>query len=243
MDTKLTSSETWLPVVGFEGFYEVSNYGNVRSVDHLSKQKRDSVGRAMPARLIKGRVIRQRLHQFGYLVVTLSVDGKHYTRTVHKLVAEAFIGKRDKDEVVRHLDGNPKNNRISNLSYGSQKQNMRDAITHGTVERGEKRYNAKLSNEDIVKMKMDIADGMQSVDVSKKYGVSEVYVCKVINNTRWKSIGGDVSAYAKNHKLDAQEREIVIDYLKSGGSLRKAAKLFNVSYTQIRNIKNENRED
>ena len=120
---------------------------------------------------------------------------------------------------------------------------MRDAITHGTVERGEKRYNAKLSNEDIVKMKMDIADGMQSVDVSKKYGVSEVYVCKVINNTRWKSIGGDVSAYAKNHKLDAQEREIVIDYLKSGGSLRKAAKLFNVSYTQIRNIKNENRED
>lgn len=240
MDTKQAFKEKWLPVVGFEGFYEVSNFGKVRSVDRFTKKKTDGIGRIMPARQIKGRVIDQRPHKFGYLIVTLSVDGKHYTRTVHKLVAEAFIGKRNKGDVIRHLDGDPKNNHISNLSYGSQKQNMQDAIKHGTVERGEKRYNAKLSNEDITRMKMDISNGMKSVEVSKKYGVSEIYVCKVINNTRWKNIGNDISAYARNHKLKLEERKRVMEYLANGGSMRNAAKIFNVSYTQIRNIRNEN---
>lgn len=236
-------SEEWRPIVGFEGFYEVSNAGRIRSVDHLLESKTDSIGRKMPAKSIKGRMISQRLHQFGYFVVTLSKNGNRYTRTVHKLVAEAFFGVRKSGDVVRHLDGNPQNNNVSNLAYGSQKQNMQDAIKHGTVERGEQRYNAKLSNDDILKMKSDIANGMRSVDVSKKYGVSQIYVCKVINNTRWKSIGEDVSGCARNHKLGTEERKEVIDFLNNGGSMRGAARLFNVSYTQIRNIKDENSQD
>lgn len=107
-------SEQWRPVVGFPD-YSVSDRGRVVSYK-----------RPTP------RVMRTRVHEDGYLLLSLSRAGQKSTHKVHRLVAEAFIGPRPGGQVTRHLDGNPANNVVSNLAYGTPSENTLDAVQHGT---------------------------------------------------------------------------------------------------------------
>lgn len=110
--------ERWLPVVGHEGLYEVSDGGRVRS---------------MPRARTKGGLLKPMLDRYGYHWVTLPGEARRQCRrAIHQLVAEAFIEPRPDGTEVRHLDGNPGNNRPANLAYGSHGENMRDKREHGT---------------------------------------------------------------------------------------------------------------
>lgn len=120
--------EQWLDVVGFEKSYEVSNLGRVRSKDR-SWMQRSRLGN-MYEHCVKGRVLRPGPSNYGHLSVVL---GRGNTRMVHTLVLEAFVGPRPSPKHdARHLDGNPKDNRLSNLSWGTRSENIRDAVRHGT---------------------------------------------------------------------------------------------------------------
>jgi hypothetical protein len=103
--------ETWKPVVGYEGLYEVSDRGRVRTVPRILK----------PGTL-----------NHGHLHVNLWINRKGKTRTVHRLVAAAFIGPCPDGQEVRHLDGNPTNNAVENLKYGTRSENLLDRVRHGT---------------------------------------------------------------------------------------------------------------
>ena len=109
-------SEQWRPVVGYEGWYEVSDEGRVRRV---------APGNGTQA----GRVLNQ-IWDKGYARVTLSRKGQSERRRVHRLVAEAFISHRP-GNVVCHNDGNPANNRVGNLRWDTQLENVRDTLRHG----------------------------------------------------------------------------------------------------------------
>ena len=116
------AQEDWLPVVGFEGLYEVSSAGRVRSLDRV-----DSRGWRF-----KGRVMRCATDTRGYRRVRLSRDGIQSTRLVHRLVAEAHVGPPPTSAgLVRHLNDNPSDNRVENLSYGTDADNKLDAIRNG----------------------------------------------------------------------------------------------------------------
>lgn len=104
---------------GYEGCYEVSDQGRVRSL-------RNTRGRPAPPRLLKPSPI------CGYPTVSLSVSRVIKKRAVHALVAEAFIGPRREGQQTRHRDGDRSNPRLTNLCYGSQSDNMQDAVRHGT---------------------------------------------------------------------------------------------------------------
>lgn len=104
----------WRPIEGYGGKYEVSDRGDIRS--HVGK----------------GRILRPRTHPFGYKQVGLSQDGVSSSRTVHSLVLEAFVGARPDGAVTRHLDGDPSNNKLSNLAWGTQSENNFDQVRHGT---------------------------------------------------------------------------------------------------------------
>lgn len=99
----------WKDVPGYEGLYQVSNFGEVRSLFYRGKEN--------------VRVLKPAANKKGYLHVVLSKDGKTYTAQVHRLVAIAFIPNPNKLPVVNHIDWNKQNNRVDNLEWCTVKYN------------------------------------------------------------------------------------------------------------------------
>lgn len=189
-----------------------------------------------------GRKLPHRYHKWGYPVVSLwdSVGKKRFTRTVHSLLMLAFVGERKKGFVVRHLDGNPKNCNLSNLAYGTQKQNMLDAIRHGTVERGEQRYNSKLTKEKVLEIRRKAASGVRNVDLSIEFGLSEGRISKLIYGDIWAHVPGAIPRRKRHNILDADGKSAVMKDLESGLPMKNTAKKHNISLTQLRRIRSEN---
>lgn len=117
--------EQWRPVVGFEGIYQVSDAGLVRSLTRRFL-KRDGVPLT-----VKGRVLKPFVDKGGYLKVKLMVSGKATDTSVHLLVLGAFVHPRRDGMLCRHLDGNPANNRLENLTWGTPLENRADIRRHG----------------------------------------------------------------------------------------------------------------
>ena len=108
-------TEEWRPVVGYEGFYEVSDQGRVRRV---------AAGQGSVA----GRILRPSSDPKGRQQVTLSGGGVARRRRVHHLVLEAFVGPRPDGMVACHWDDNPRNNALANLRWGTLADNAADAL-------------------------------------------------------------------------------------------------------------------
>lgn len=107
----MADNEVWKPVVGYEGYYEVSNIGNVRSVSH-------EVPTFWGSRISPGKNVRLNYNKrTGYLMVCLSKNGEHKTRLVHRLVAMAFIPNTMAKPQVNHKNENKTDNRIDNLEW------------------------------------------------------------------------------------------------------------------------------
>lgn len=119
-------TEEWRPIPGFDG-YEVSDLGRVRGVD------RWVAIRTGGQRLQRGRILRAHpLPHTGHMIATLRKDYAAVTVRVHALVAAAFIGPRPSGLDVCHNNGDPADNRVSNLRYDSRSANIKDAVLHGT---------------------------------------------------------------------------------------------------------------
>lgn len=108
--------EVWLAVGGYEGLYEVSDAGRVRS---------------LPRGGTRGGVLRGDLHRAGYPCVRLSKEGHKTHLTVHSLVAKAFLGQRPDGMECRHINGDPSDNRAENLAWGTSSENSHDMVLHG----------------------------------------------------------------------------------------------------------------
>lgn len=132
-------SEQWRPVVGAEDFYLVSNLGRVKS---LSRQVRCYGG----FRTIGERILKSSPDSDGYPLVTISFGGIQYTRPVHRLVLEAFVGPLPEGLQSLHADGVPANCSLMNLSYGTAQANWKDRERHGRGIHGSRNPHAILRN-------------------------------------------------------------------------------------------------
>lgn len=119
--------ERWLPVVDFEGYYEVSNLGRVRSLD-----RRIPHGGGRGLRRIKGRILAQKVDEEGRRQVDLWVENVGHTRRVHNLVLTAFVGSRPPGLNGLHNNGDPADNGVLNLRWDTQSENLYDEVRHGT---------------------------------------------------------------------------------------------------------------
>ena len=119
--------EEWKPVVGWEGLYEVSSHGRVRSLDRVVVRSNGH------PQTVKGCLLGQSERRSGHKSLHLSRGGKARGYLVHRLVAEAFSGTPPVGKFyVLHSNGVPGDNQASNLRWGDQKDNMADAVRHGT---------------------------------------------------------------------------------------------------------------
>lgn len=169
-------NEEWRDIKGFEGAYQVSSYGRVKSLTRFIVRS-DGV-----RYLAKGKIIKPVTDRYGYLIKTLTYEGRRRATKIHRLVAEHFIDNPANLTDVNHLDGNKVNNHISNLEWASREGNMHHAWRLGLMERVRKNAGkssqCKLTSEQLLDIKRRRASGDTLKILAAKYNVSITTIWK-----------------------------------------------------------------
>ena len=196
--------EIWKDIKDFEGFYQVSNLGNVRSLDRIV---RCNTGYAN----IKGKLLKPILHKKGYYKVDLSKEGKSKRYFIHRLVALTFLENKENKEQINHIDGNKKNNCINNLEFCTNYENYIHAKTTGLIDKNlriQQAINMGIKNrKPIAQFTKDgkfIKKYISIIEASRQTGINNRNIsnCLSPNQKRSKSAGGYVWKY-----IDKKEDE------------------------------------
>ncbi len=146
----MSESEVWLPVVGWEGLYEVSDHGSVRSLDRCITQANRW---GTFERLYRGKVLQPTENSHGYNAVCLSRDGHVKNRKVGRLVAEAFLGPCPESMELCHGPAGQEDDSLSNVSWGTKSKNLgEDKLRDGTDPRGDRNGFARLTQNDVLEI-------------------------------------------------------------------------------------------
>lgn len=179
-------NENWTPIKGYEGLYEVSDFGRVKSLQRTTtiKNKRGETY----TRRHKEKILAQTLDgRSNYLQVMLCKDGKGKKHLVHRLVANAFIKNPLSLQEVNHIDEDKTNNFVDNLEWCTHKYNNNYGSKR-TSSRGEKNSQNKFSEELIKKVRLEFVAGDPEkglTALSKKYGISRPHLCAILRGNRW----------------------------------------------------------
>jgi len=176
------TQETWKPAPGYEQWLEVSDQGNVRTLDYLAPSAREG----QPSQLRRGALLKPDLTtNTGYPRIALKRQGKTYRINVHRLVALAFVNGHFPDATVDHIDGVRTNNDARNLRWLSRSENTKAQNADGRgVGKGERHPSAKLTDEQTRQLFMWRGFGYSFEEIGKMYGVSGSLVHKIITGKR-----------------------------------------------------------
>ena len=171
--------ERWLPVVGYEGLYLISDFGRVKSI-------------------LRNRVklMRPTLRRSGHAYIWLCRNGARKTGSVHQMVAAAFIGPRPPGQIVRHGPGGVLDNRAVNLSYGTHAQNLGpDKVRDGTDPSGERNPRTSLTNAEVKHIRQLYAQGdCSQAELAARAGISRSGMAQLLRGATWASAGGPVGS-------------------------------------------------
>jgi len=165
--------EVWSDIKEWEGMYQVSNLGNVKSLRY--KRLEGNEHNLKPVIVNKN-----------YVQVTLYRKGRRLRSTVHKLVLEAFDSVRKTGMECRHLNGNGLDNRLVNLKWGTPKENTADKVKHGVVARGSAFKHTKLKENEVWLIKKLIANNIPVKDIAKMFKVVSNTIGEIKSNRNWK---------------------------------------------------------
>lgn len=178
------TEERWLPVVGFEGLYEVSNRGRVRSIDRYV----DLIGRwgTKERRFYKGKIRAQCSGGTSdYRMVVLFRQSQKETFTVHTLVLAAFVGPCPAGMEGRHLNCNAHDNSAENLCYGTRHINREDSRKAGTLALGERIAQHKLTEKEVLEIRM--LQGRHE-DIATAFNVSRAQISRIKRRENWSHV-------------------------------------------------------
>lgn len=178
--------EIWKDVKGHEGLYKVSNKGRVKSLGIWHTQPHPK-GNGEFNVFHKPKILTCGPDHYGYRQVSLG-GGKKRNGKVCWLVMEAFIGPRPPKMDVCHKDGNRQNDDISNLYYGTRKENIADAIRHGTFPEGEASGQSKLTSRQVVELRNMRDRGVSFKELGKIFKVSQATAWKVSNREVYSNV-------------------------------------------------------
>lgn len=181
--------EIWKDVKDYEGLYQVSNLGNVKSLDRIVETKNRK------NYLRKGKVQKKSVNSFGYETVGFTVDSKTKIYRVHRLVALSFIENPENKPQINHIDGNKTNNNVNNLEWCTSSENQIHSVSTGLsnpsypVLKGSKNGRSLLKEEQVVEIRNKYIPYKYSAKkLALEYNVSESCITHILNNTSWKNI-------------------------------------------------------
>lgn len=181
--TDAPNIEIWKSVVGYEGIYEVSSFGRVRSY-YIHRGRKALTGGSPIGEVAMVLVPHRVTHN--YLAVKLWRDNTARSRRVHRMVLDAFVGPRHSGLEAAHFDGNPLNNRLDNLRWATSSENSDDRLRHGRVAIGERNGNAKLTNDIVKSIREIYVSGKVTQDeLAEQTGISPSQIWRIVNKKSW----------------------------------------------------------
>lgn len=161
--------EVWKEVEGYEGLYEVSNLGKVRS-------------------LLRHKILSPKVNcRTGYVEVNLYGKGTPKTIAVHKLVAIAFIPCNDSQLEVNHIDENKLNNTVENLEWCDRHYNTHYGTRNERLKQHLRKRCAKITPKDVEKIKL-LRDNKTVKEIAHMFGISDSQVYRIINGVNWRDV-------------------------------------------------------
>jgi len=164
--------ETYKDIDGYEGIYQVSNLGNVKSLKYGNE-----------------KVLKNYLSCTGYYKVSLCVNFKAKSFNTHRLIAKSFIPNPDNKPQINHINGIRNDNRLDNLEWVTSKENMQHAHDTGLIitSKGEQRSLSKLTEKEVLEIRK-IGKSKTQIELSRIYNVDQSLISYVLNNKIWKHI-------------------------------------------------------
>lgn len=164
--------EIWKDIKGYEGYYKVSNFGNVK--------------RLVGIKVRKERILKPKISQTGYYCIVLCVNSKKRMYKNHRLVAQAFILNPENKPCVNHRDGKKLNNHVGNLEWATYKEDRIHAVEMGLLPRGEKHSNSKLNEFQVRVIRK--CDDLTLIELGKIFNMSSAGIHDIRKRINWKHI-------------------------------------------------------
>ncbi len=173
--------EVWKDIKGYEGLYQVSNFGRVKSLPRFRIGKSNSL---VP---INESIMKDTISNRGYNIISLCKNGKYKTLTIHSLVAKAFIPNSENLPEVNHKDGDKTNNNDWNLEWVTSSENKKHAHKIGLCNQiGEKNANHKLTKKDVLEIRAKYVPWKYSLyKLANEYNVNDETIRAIIKNRSW----------------------------------------------------------
>ena len=177
------NEEIWRDVKGYEGYYLVSNFGTVKSLDRYCKNRTGSGKQT-------GRILKQQKCKKGYLRVSISLDKRKFQVSSHRLVAIAFLDNPENKEQVNHINGIKDDNRLENLEWCTNTENIKHAYDNNLIKLnyGEKHHMAKLKNSDIECIINRINNGEFQTKIAKEFNMSATAISNIYRRKTYVNI-------------------------------------------------------
>ncbi len=170
--------EVWKWIFGFEGLYQISNFGRVKSF-YVRKGKQGIL------------ILKPHLTRNGYLNIKLNKNGEGKDFLIHRLVAQAFIPNPENKSTVNHKDGNKFNNCVENLEWQTQSENNHHAVNTGLSKSGEDCKFSKLTNEQVRYIRENYIprdSEFGGAALARKFNVSKANISNLLKGKTYKNI-------------------------------------------------------
>jgi hypothetical protein len=168
-------TEIWKTIPGYNNMYQISNFGNVKSLNRIS----------MGGRKLSEKILKHNKHPHGYISICLRKGGKNKFYLAHRLVMLAFVGPSDLQ--VNHKNGIKTDNRLENLEYVTCSENQMHAFKNNINQhQGVKHYLSKLTEAEVIEIKNSKKD---YATLSSNFGVSKATICNIKKEKVWKGLG------------------------------------------------------
>lgn len=171
--------EIWKDVVGYEGYYQISNFGNVKSLSRIKLHK------GYIPLLTKEKLMKININKYGYSYISLEKNKKQKYCLIHRLVGIAFIDNNKNKTDINHKNGVKHDNRLENLEWLTRKENTIHSAKTGLTKIGELNYCTKLKNKDVLKIR---ESSLSTKELSQIYNVSVSTIYNIKSRKKWKYI-------------------------------------------------------